>query len=74
MVSDGPTMGDSGQGSDALQVPAVSPPNRADAAYDELTALREEAEGLGLDPDPKEPLAELRARVEKARQERDGGA
>lgn len=67
-------MGDGGSGSDALQVPSVSPPNRADAAYDELSALRAEAADLGLDEDPQEPLAELRQRVTRARQERTGGA
>lgn len=79
-------MGDSGAADDDMRVlrtedglaglrPDPQPlPNRADAAYDELTALRREAAGLGIEVDPAEPLAELRARVERARQERAGGA
>jgi hypothetical protein len=45
-------------------------PNRADAAFAELQALREEARELGLEVDGREPLATLRARVREARAER----
>jgi hypothetical protein len=42
-------------------------PNRVDAAFAELQALREEARALGLDVDDSEPLDSLRGRVEAAR-------
>jgi hypothetical protein len=42
-------------------------PNKADAAWAELEALRAEARALGLEVDDAEPLAALRARVEAAR-------
>jgi hypothetical protein len=45
----------------------ASIPNRADAAWDELAALRAEAAELGLEDYEREPLAELRSRVEQAR-------
>jgi hypothetical protein len=42
-------------------------PNKADAAFAELQALRREARELGLEGADREPLATLRARVEAAR-------
>lgn len=42
-------------------------PNRADAAWAELQALRDEANTLGLEDYGAEPLAVLRSRVEQAR-------
>jgi hypothetical protein len=42
-------------------------PNRADAAFAELEALRAEAERLGLEGYRHDPLAVLRERVEEAR-------
>ncbi len=42
-------------------------PNRADAAWAELEALRAEAERLGLEDYRRDPLATLRVRVERAR-------
>jgi hypothetical protein len=42
--------------------------NRADAAYAELEALRAEADRLGIKRDPTASLADLRARVEAARE------
>jgi hypothetical protein len=42
-------------------------PNRADAAWKELQALRVEAAELGLEVDDREPLANLRGRVLEAR-------
>jgi hypothetical protein len=43
------------------------PQSRADAAWDELEALRVEAAALGLEDYEREPLAVLRSRVEQAR-------
>ena len=45
-------------------------PNKADAAYAELTALRDEARDLGLGVRLDEPLAALRARVAAAKADR----
>lgn len=42
-------------------------PNKADAAFAELQALREEARDLGLEVTDREPLWDLRALVEAAR-------
>jgi hypothetical protein len=42
-------------------------PNRADAAFAELQALRQEAVELGLEVDGREPLERLRGRVLEAR-------
>lgn len=43
-------------------------PNKTDAAWAELQALRAEAAELGLEDYENDPLAALRARVEHARQ------
>jgi hypothetical protein len=42
-------------------------PNKADAAFAELQALRAEAVELGLEVDDREPLANLHGRVLEAR-------
>lgn len=49
-----------------MTAPKVRP--RADLAWDELVALRAEADDLGIGWAPSEPLGALRARVEAARQ------
>jgi hypothetical protein len=43
-------------------------PNRADAAFAELEALRAEAGRLGLEDYHADPLAVLRERVERAKE------
>lgn len=47
--------------------PASPLPNRTDAVFVELDALRAEAVGLGLEGADLLPLVELRALVEQAR-------
>ena len=42
-------------------------PNRTDAAFDEIAALRAEAAGLGLEGADRESLVDLRRLVEQAR-------
>ena len=42
-------------------------PNRTDAAFDELAALRAEAADLGLEGADRESLVDLRRLVEQAR-------
>jgi hypothetical protein len=49
-------------------------PNRADAAFAELEALREEARLLGLDASDRIPLAELRERIAVAKGQPSEGA
>jgi len=45
-------------------------PNRADAAWEELQALRAEAVRLGVEVDPSDPLVVMREKVEAARKAR----
>lgn len=47
--------------------PGTSLPNRTDATFAELDALRAEAAELGLKDADRLPLVELRATVEQAR-------